>query len=76
VDVWVTPKVSAVGQERVKAVQVLTEVVVVTVPRASDGLAPQATRQVIVGVPAGRAADLGTALGGMSDGRVVIARVG
>ena len=30
----------------------LTDVVVVAVPRASDGLAPQSTRQVIVGVPA------------------------
>ena len=54
----------------------LTDVVVVAVPRSADGFAPQATRQVIVGVPAARADDLGTALGGMSDGRVVIARKG
>ncbi len=74
VDVWVTPKVSAVGQVKVKAFPVLTDVVVVAVPRASDGLAPQATRQVIVGVPSDRTADLGTALGAVSDGRVVIAR--
>jgi hypothetical protein len=76
VDVWVAPKVSAVGGAKVKAVPVLTDVVVVAVPRSSDGFAPQATRQVIVGVPPARAGDLGTALGGISDGRVVIARKG
>lgn len=76
VDVWVTPKVSAVGRLKVKAVAVLTDVVVVAVPRTTDGLAPQTTRQVIVGVPASGAADLGTALGGLSEGRVVIARKG
>jgi hypothetical protein len=76
VDVWVAPKVSAVGREQVKAVPVLTDVVVVAVPRTSDTLAPQTTRQVIVGVPAARSDVLGAALGGMSDGRVVIARKG
>ena len=76
VDVWVAPKVSAVGRDKVKAVPVLRDVVVVAVPRTTDGFAPQATRQVIVGVPASRAEDLGAALGGMSDGRVVIARKG
>jgi hypothetical protein len=76
VDVWVTPKVSAVGDTEVKAVPVLTDVVVVAVPRTSDGLAPQSTRQVIVGVPAARADVIATALGGMADGRVVIARKG
>ena len=76
VDVWVTPKVAATGGAKVKAVPLLTDVVVVAVPRTSDGLAPQTTRQVIVGVPADRSADLGAALGGISDGRVVIARKG
>ncbi len=76
VDVWVTPKVSSVASAKVRAVPVLTDVVVVAVPRGSDGLAPQATRQVIVGVPAARTDDLGAALGGISDGRVVIARKG
>ena len=76
VDVWVTPEVAATGRARVKAVPLLTDVVVVAVPRTSDGLAPQTTRQVIVGVPAERSDDLGTALGGISDGRVVIARKG
>lgn len=76
VDVWVAPKVSAVGSTQAKAVPVLTDVVVVAVPRTTDSLAPQTTRQVIVGVPAARAADLGTALGAMSDGRIVIARKG
>lgn len=76
VDVWVAPKVAAAGQAQVKAVPVLTDVVVVAVPRTSDSLAPQTTRQVIVGVPATRSDDLGAALGGMSEGRVVIARKG
>jgi hypothetical protein len=76
VDVWVTPKVSSVAGSRVKAVPVLSDVVVVAVPRTSAGLAPQTTRQVIVGVPADRAGELGSALGGMADGRVVIARKG
>lgn len=76
VDVWVAPKVSAVGAVKVKAARVLSDVVVVAVPRSSEGFAPQATRQVIVGVPAAGADDLATALGGMSDGRVVVARKG
>ncbi len=76
VDVWVAPKVSAVAGQKVKAVPVLTDVVVVAVPRSSNTLAPQSTRQVIVGVPTDRSADLGTALGGISDGRVVVARKG
>ena len=76
VDIWVAPKVSAVAGARVKALPVLTDVVVVGVPRASDSLAPQSTRQLIVGVPADRSDDLGAALGGMSDGRVVVARKG
>jgi len=77
VDVWVAPKVSAVGQRRVKAVPVLTDVVVVAVSRTNAGLAPQATRQIIVGVEKARAGDdLGKALGGLSDGRVVIVRKG
>jgi len=76
VDVWVTPKVSSVAGAKVKAAPVLSDVVVVAVPRTSAGLAPQTTRQVIVGVPADRAGGLGGALGGMADGRVVIARKG
>lgn len=76
VDIWVAPKVSAVAGAKVKAVPVLTDVVVVAVPRVSDSLAPASTRQVIVGVPADRSDDLGAALGGMSDGRVVVARKG
>ena len=76
VDVWVSPNVAATGAGTVRAVKVLTDVVVVAVPGAADTLAPQATRQVIVGVPADRSDDLGPALGGISDGRVVIARKG
>jgi hypothetical protein len=76
VDVWVAPKVAATANGKVRATPVLTDVVVVAVPRAADGLAPQSTRQVIVGVPSDRSDDLGPALGGISDGRVVIARKG
>ena len=76
VDVWVTPKVPSVAGAKARAVPVLSDVVVVAVPRTSAGLAPQTTRQVIVGVPADRAGELGRALGGMADGRVVIARKG
>ena len=76
VDVWVAPKVGAVSGQRPTAVPVLTDVVVVAVPRGSNSLAPESTRQVIVGVPADRADELGKALGGISDGRVVIARKG
>jgi hypothetical protein len=74
VDVWVTPKVSAVAGGRPTAAKVLDDVVVVAVPRPADRLAPETTRQVIVGVPESRSASIGPALGGMSDGRVVIAR--
>jgi hypothetical protein len=76
VDVWVTPKVSAVEGQRPTATKVLDDVVVVAVPRAADRLAPQSTRQLIIGVPESRTASLGTALGSISDGHVVIARHG
>lgn len=76
VDVWVTPQVSAVEGAKLTAVRVLEDVAVIAVPAAADRLAPQATRQVIVGVPKERAATLGPAIGSMSDGRVVIARHG
>ena len=73
VDVWVTARTGS-GERRgdSRARQVLDDVVVLAVPAASDGLAPAATRQVIVGVPPG--ADLGDALGSMLDGRVVLTR--
>ena len=76
VDVWVAPGVSTVSQRRPKAVRVLREVQVVAVPRARQGLGPQTTRQVIVGLPTARSGELETALGSMSGGRVIIARIG
>lgn len=82
VDVWVTPETPPAGQEQVTAVRVLEEVLVIEVPAASRGLAPQSTRQVIVGVPVGAdggsasAASLAGALGAMVDGRVVLTRRG
>ncbi len=74
VDVWVSPQLAEQPDGRVRAVAVLTDVVVVAVPRRADTLAPEATRQLIVGVPAADAADLGVALGRLADGHVVVAR--
>ncbi len=83
VDIWVAPDPGAAGdaggasgEEQGAAVRVLRGVVVVAVPRASGSMAPQATGQVIVGLPMGRDGELARALGQMSEGRVVIARVG
>jgi hypothetical protein len=76
VDVWVTPKVSAVQGQRPAATKVLDDVVVVAVPRPADQLAPQSTRQLIIGLPEAGAAVLGTALGSISEGHVVVARHG
>lgn len=80
VDVWVAPDPGAgqggAAESSGAAVRVLRDVVVVAVPRASSSLAPEASRQVIVGLPPGRDDELGRALGQMSNGRVVIARVG
>lgn len=76
VDVWVTPKVSAVEGAKPVAVRVLEDVTVVAVPSPAERLAPQTTRQVIAGVPEEKAASLGAAFGSMADGRVVIARHG
>jgi len=74
VDVWVTPKVAPAGEDRVRARLALHDVEVVAVPESADGLAPSTTRQVIVGLEAGRAGDLADALGDLADGRVVIVR--
>ncbi|RNM13608.1 flagellar biosynthesis protein FlgA [Nocardioides pocheonensis] len=78
VDVWVTPKVAAAGDERVRARLALDDVVVLAVPESGDGLAPSTTQQVIVGVDAAQAhgpdAELADALGQLADGRVVITR--
>jgi SAF domain-containing protein len=76
VDVWVTPKVSAVEGRRPTATKVLDDVVVVAVPGVTDRLAPQTTRQVIVGIPEQGAGQIGAALGATSDGHVVVARHG
>jgi hypothetical protein len=74
VDVWVTPKVAATGEERVRAHLALGDVVVVAVPASGGGLAPTSTQQVIVGLDKSRADDLADALGQLADGRVVIVR--
>jgi hypothetical protein len=76
VDVWVTPRTPEAGQSRPRARLALDDVVVVAVPAAGDSLAPQTTRQVIVGVDVDRAADLADALGLMADGRIVLTRQG
>ncbi|MCW2756315.1 MAG: hypothetical protein JWO46_61, partial [Nocardioidaceae bacterium] len=40
----------------------------------ADSLAPSGTRQIVVGVDPAKADDLGTALGRLTTGHVVIAR--
>jgi hypothetical protein len=70
VDVWVTPEGARAGDGVAR--QVLDDVVVVDLPRAADGFAPQGARQLIVGVPAARSADLGQAIGAVSTGHVVV----
>jgi hypothetical protein len=72
VDVWVTRKVAATGEDRVRARLVLDDVVVVAVPASGDSLAPRTTQQVIVGIEESRADDLADALGQMADGRIVL----
>jgi hypothetical protein len=74
VDVWVTPKVAASGDDRPRARLALDDVLVVAVPAAHDSLAPRTTQQVIVGVDEEHAADLADALGQLADGRVVLTR--
>jgi len=74
VDVWVTPKVPATGDDRPRARLALDDVVVVAVPASRDRLAPSTTQQVIVGVGESQADDLAEALGQLADGRVVLTR--
>jgi hypothetical protein len=73
VDVWVTPKVAGAA-EPARARLALDDVVVVAVAARGDSLAPQTTRQVIVGVEESQSARLGDALGQLADGRVVLTR--
>ena len=81
VDVWVAPAAGA-DTATAEARRVLEDVTVVAVPGTTDSLAPEATRQVIVGVPVERADapdgpdSLAAALGGLADGRVVVTRKG
>jgi hypothetical protein len=78
VDVWVTPKVAAPGDERGRARLALDDVVVLAVPGRHDSLAPSTTRQLIVGVDAAQAdganSELADALGQLADARVVVTR--
>lgn len=68
VDVWVT----ASGEQRARLA--LEGVRVVAVSGATTSLAPQTTRQVLLGVPADEAGGLGDALGSLAEGRVVVVR--
>lgn len=74
VDVWVTTKSAASSPLDNKATLVLPEALVISVPRRSDSFAPEASRQVILGIPAKDSAKLAQALGILADGRVVITR--
>ena len=73
VDVWVAPRDAAPDAQQ-RARRVLTDVVVVRLPRVGTSLAPETSRQVIVAVPPGTR--LEDALGATSSGRVVITRQG
>lgn len=68
VDVWVT----ASGERRAKLA--LEGATVVSVSGPTTSLAPQTTRQVILGVPAEEAGRLGEAIGSLAEGRVVVVR--
>ncbi len=68
VDVWVT----ASGDQRARLALEGTSVVAVS--GATTSLAPQSTRQVLLGVPAAEADRLGDALGSLAEGRVVVVR--
>lgn len=72
VDVWVTARSGARTTDRARLV--LDDVVVVDLPRRSGSLAPQGTRQVIVGVGTDAVEDVAETLGRSSDGRVVLTR--
>ena len=73
VDVWVLPE-SAKADVEPRAELVLDEVPVVRIGGDGGALAPQSTRQVIVGVDG--AAGLGRILGRAASGRVLITRRG
>jgi Flp pilus assembly protein CpaB len=75
VDVWVVPDSEHGGSAGDRARLLLAGVTVLTVSDRADSLSPQATRQVIVTVPADdeRLAD---ALGRTSSGRLVLVRRG
>ncbi len=74
VDVWVTTRAAGAAPTDIRARLVLDQALVISVPRGSDSFAPQATRQIILGIPAEQTDDLAQALGALSDGRVVITR--
>lgn len=76
VDVWVAPAADATHERRPRATLVLDDVSVVRVAGAGTSLSPQATRQVIVGLPAEQSEELGDALGRIVTERVVITRQG
>lgn len=73
VDVWSVPDASGSGS-RGPTRLVLGDVLVLDVPTLGDSLAPEATRQVIIGVP--RSLDLGPAIGQLASGHLVLTRKG
>lgn len=74
VDVWVSAKTAATGEAVTSALRVFDDVVVVSVPRSAGSLAPESTRQVIIGVEPDQADVLAKALGSTATGHVVITR--
>lgn len=73
VDVWVTLDPTSLDGEP-ESVLVFEDVVVVAAPRSGSALGPAATRQVIVGVPAGEQGAVARALAIASAGSVVLTR--
>lgn len=71
VDVWVLPE-----QGPGRARRVLRGVVVLRLAGAGDSLAPRATRQVVIGLPADGGPALEQALGRIAGGRVLLTREG
>lgn len=69
VDVWVTPGRDAGKQAPARLL--LDDVRVVALPTAGDRLAPETTRQVIVGVPEDTEG-LGAVIGALGEGRLVL----
>jgi len=73
VDVWVVPRDGAAGRQTARLA--LRDVTVLDLGARADALAPEPTRQVIVGVPEEQRDTLAEALGTAASGRLVLTRL-